>query len=222
MIVAIDGPGGSGKGTVAKDIAIKIDAVYIDTGAMYRCVTLEALRENIKIDEIAKIQKLLDYIKIDLKQENDELKVYLNDEDVSKKIRTEEVSKNTSAYSSLSIIRKKMVKIQREMAILKDVVMEGRDIGTVVFPNADVKIYLDAKPEERAMRRFNQNIEKGIESNYDEILREIKARDYNDMTREISPLKKAVDAIYIDSTDLTLEEVTHKILEIIKNKSIRK
>lgn len=218
MIVAIDGPAGSGKGTVAKNIAKKINAVYIDTGAMYRCVTLEALRKNIKMNETMRLQKLLDYIKIDLRQENDELKIYLNDEDVSKEIRTEEVSKNASSYSSLSIIREKMVKIQQEMAISKDVVMEGRDIGTVVLPNADVKIYLDAKPEERARRRFNQNIEKGIMANYDEILKEIKLRDYNDMSRNISPLKKAVDAIYIDSTDLTLEEVTYKILEIINRK----
>ena len=216
MIIAIDGPAGSGKGTVAKIIAKKIDAVYIDTGAMYRCVTLEAINKNIKVEEIEKIQKLLDNINIDLRQENGSLKIYLNNKDVSSEIRTEEVSKFASAYSTIDIVREKMVKFQREMAISKDVVMEGRDIGTVVFPNADIKIYLDATPEERANRRFKQNEEKNISSNYEEVLREIKIRDERDITREISPLKKADDAIYIDSTDLTIEEVVNKILEIVK------
>ena len=216
MIIAIDGPAGSGKGTVAKIIAKKIDAIYIDTGAMYRCVTLEAINKNIKVEEIEKIQKLLDNINIDLRQENGSLKIYLNNKDVSSEIRTEEVSKFASAYSAIDIVREKMVKFQREMAISKDVVMEGRDIGTVVFPNADIKIYLDATPEERANRRFKQNKEKNISSNYEEVLREIKIRDERDITREISPLKKADDAIYIDSTDLTIEEVVNKILEIVK------
>ena len=216
MIIAIDGPAGSGKGTVAKIIAKKIDAIYIDTGAMYRCVTLEAINKNIKVEEIEKIQKLLDNINIDLRQENGSLKIYLNNKDVSSEIRTEEVSKFASAYAAIDIVREKMVKFQREMAISKDVVMEGRDIGTVVFPNADIKIYLDATPEERANRRFKQNKEKNISSNYEEVLREIKIRDERDITREISPLKKADDAIYIDSTDLTIEEVVNKILEIIK------
>ena len=215
MIIAIDGPAGSGKGTVAKIIAKKISAVYVDTGAMYRCVALEAIRNNIKIEEKEKIQELLDNINIDLKQENENLKIYLNNEDVSDKIRTEEVSKFASSYSTIDIVREKMVDLQREMATSKDIVMEGRDIGTVVFPNADIKIYLDATPEERANRRMKQNKEKGIVSNYDDILKEIKIRDNRDMTREISPLKKADDAIYIDSTNFEIDEVVDKILHII-------
>ena len=214
MIIAIDGPAGSGKGTVAKIIAKKSNAIYIDTGAMYRCVALEAINKKVKIEEKEKIQKLLDYINIDLKQENGKLKIYLNNKDVSNEIRTEEISKLVSSYSAIDIVRDKMVKLQREMGVSKDIVMEGRDIGTVVFPNADVKIYLDATPEERARRRFKQNQEKGINSNYEEILSEIKIRDERDMTREISPLKKASDAIYIDSTNLSIDEVVYKILEI--------
>ena len=216
MIIAIDGPAGSGKGTAAKIIAKKINAVYIDTGAMYRCVALEAINKNIKIEETEKIQKLLDNINIDLKQEEGILKTYLNNKDVSSEIRTEEVSKFASAYSVIDIVREKMVKLQREMAISKDVVMEGRDIGTVVFPNADIKVYLDASSEERAKRRFKQNKEKGIDSNYEDILKEIEIRDKRDITREISPLRKANDAIYIDSTNLTIDEVVNKILELIK------
>ena len=215
MIIAIDGPAGSGKGTVAKIIAKKISAVYVDTGAMYRCVALEAIRNNIKIEEKEKIQEFLNNINIDLKQENENLKIYLNNEDVSDKIRTEEVSKFASSYSTIDIVREKMVDLQREMATSKDIVMEGRDIGTVVFPNADIKIYLDATPEERANRRMKQNKEKGIESNYDDILKEIKIRDNRDMTRKISPLKKADDAIYMDSTNFEIDEVVDKILHII-------
>ena len=215
MIIAIDGPAGSGKGTVAKIIAKKISAVYVDTGAMYRCVALEAIRNNIKIEEKEKIQEFLNNINIDLKQENENLKIYLNNEDVSDKIRTEEVSKFASSYSTIDIVREKMVDLQREMATSKDIVMEGRDIGTVVFPNADIKIYLDATPEERANRRMKQNKEKGIVSNYDDILKEIKIRDNRDMTREISPLKKADDAIYMDSTNFEIDEVVDKILHII-------
>ena len=214
MIIAIDGPAGSGKGTVAKIIAKKSNSTYIDTGAMYRCVALEAINKKVKIEEKEKIQKLLDYINIDLKQENGKLKIYLNNKDVSNEIRTEEISKLVSSYSAIDIVRDKMVKLQREMGVSKDIVMEGRDIGTVVFPNADVKIYLDATPEERARRRFKQNQEKGINSNYEEILSEIKIRDERDMTREISPLKKASDAVYIDSTNLSIDEVVYKILEI--------
>ena len=214
MIIAIDGPAGSGKGTVAKIIAKKSNSTYIDTGAMYRCVALEAINKKVKIEEKEKIQKLLDYINIDLKQENGKLKIYLNNKDVSNEIRTEEISKLVSSYSAIDIVRDKMVKLQREMGASKDIVMEGRDIGTVVFPNADVKIYLDATPEERAKRRFKQNQEKGINSNYKGILSEIKIRDERDMTREISPLKKASDAVYIDSTNLSIDEVVYKILEI--------
>lgn len=214
FIVAIDGPAGSGKGTIAKKIAAKIGAVNIDTGAMFRCVALEALRENISLEEKDKIKEILNSINIKLKPNGE---IFLNGENVSREIRTEEVSSYSSPISTIQEVREKLLTLQRDMAKSQDIVMEGRDIGTVVFPNADVKIYLDASPEERAKRRILQNKEKGIDSDYKEILDEIKKRDYRDMTRELAPLKKAEDAVYIDSTNLTIEQVLEKILKIIND-----
>lgn len=218
FIVAIDGPAGSGKGTVAKRIAKKIKGVYIDTGAMFRCVALQTLNENVSLEEKDKIIKIANEIKIELRHNG---QVLLNNEDVSEKIRTENVSQYASKVSAIQEVRIRLLNLQREMAKLQDVVMEGRDIGTTVFPEADVKIYLDATPEERAKRRNLQNQEKGIKSNYEEVLEDIKARDYRDMTREFSPLKKAEDAIYIDSTKLTIDEVEEKILNIVNQKKTR-
>ena len=215
FIVAIDGPAGSGKGTIAKKVASKINAINIDTGAMFRCVALQALRENVSLEEIEKIKNILNNIEIDLKPNG---KVFLNGKDVSKAIREEEVSKYSSPISTISDVREKLLHMQRKLGEFNDIVMEGRDIGTVVFPNANVKIYLDASPEERARRRIRQNLEKGIKSNYEEVLEEIKKRDFRDISRDIAPLKKAEDAIYIDSTNLSIEEVTEKILDIIKSK----
>lgn len=218
FIVAIDGPAGSGKGTVAKKIARKIKGVYIDTGAMFRCVALQTLNEKVSLEEKDKIIKIANEIKIELKHNG---QVFLNNEDVSEKIRTENVSQYASKVSAIQEVRIRLLNLQREMAKLQDVVMEGRDIGTTVFPEADVKIYLDATPEERARRRNLQNQEKGIKSNYEEVLEDIKTRDYRDMTREFSPLKKAEDAIYIDSTSLTINEVEEKILDIINQKKTK-
>lgn len=215
FIVAIDGPAGSGKGTIAKKVASKINAINVDTGAMFRCVALQALRENVSLEEVEKIKNILNNIEIDLKPNG---KVFLNGEDVSKAIREEEVSKYSSPISTISDVREKLLHMQRKLGEFNDIVMEGRDIGTVVFPNANVKIYLDASPEERAKRRIRQNLEKGIKSNYEEVLEEIKKRDFRDISRDIAPLKKAEDAIYIDSTNLSIEEVTEKILDIIKSK----
>lgn len=215
FIVAIDGPAGSGKGTIAKKVASKINAINVDTGAMFRCVALQALRENVSLEEVEKIKNILNNIEIDLKPNG---KVFLNGEDVSKAIREEEVSKYSSPISTISDVREKLLHMQRKLGEFNDIVMEGRDIGTVVFPNANVKIYLDASPEERARRRIRQNLEKGIKSNYEEVLEEIKKRDFRDISRDIAPLKKAEDAIYIDSTNLSIEEVTEKILDIIKSK----
>ena len=215
FIVAIDGPAGSGKGTIAKKVASKINAINVDTGAMFRCVALQALRENVSLEEVEKIKNILNNLEIDLKPNG---KVFLNGEDVSKAIREEEVSKYSSPISTISDVREKLLHMQRKLGEFNDIVMEGRDIGTVVFPNANVKIYLDASPEERAKRRIRQNLEKGIKSNYEEVLEEIKKRDFRDISRDIAPLKKAEDAIYIDSTNLSIEEVTEKILDIIKSK----
>ena len=218
FIVAIDGPAGSGKGTITKIVGEKLNLLNIDTGAMYRCIALQMLRENINLEEFKKIEELLNKIDIKLINENSNIKVFLNNEEVTNKIRTEEVCKFVSPVSAIGIVREKMVKMQRKFGEEQNIIMEGRDIGTAVFPNADVKIYLDASPEERARRRVIQNTEKGIESDYENVLKEIKIRDERDSTREISPLKKASDAILVDSTNMTIDEVVEEIIRIIENK----
>ena len=218
FIVAIDGPAGSGKGTVTKLVGDELGLINIDTGATYRCVALETLNNNISIENKEDIINLLDKINIEFKTEKDVQKVYLNGENVTTKIRSKEVSKIVSQVSSIKEVRFKMVDLQRRLAEGKDVIMEGRDIGTYVFPNANVKIYLDATAEERAKRRYLQNQEAKIEMEYDEILQNIKMRDKNDMEKEIGALKKAPDAVYIDSSNLSITQVKDKIIEIIKEK----
>ncbi len=218
FVVAIDGPAGSGKGTITKLVGKKLDLVNIDTGAMYRCTSLYMIENNISLDQTDKIQEMLKNIKIEQKKEADLDKFYLNGEDVSNKIRETAVNNIVSQVSHILIVREKMVELQREMGKNANIIMEGRDIGTNVFPNADVKIYLDATPEERANRRQKQNQEKGIESDYDEILKNIKFRDNNDKTSSVAPLKQAEDAVYIDSSNMSIEEVVNKIIEVIKDK----
>ena len=215
FIVALDGPAGSGKGTITKKVAEQTGLINIDTGAMYRCVTLEMLKKDVKIEEIEKIKKILDTIEIELKKENNSDKVYLNKEDVTLQIRSKEVNELVSQVSHIREVRENITNLSRKVAEGKNVIMEGRDIGTNVFPNADVKIYLDATAEERAKRRMKQNIEKGINGDYEEILKNIIFRDNNDKTSPIAPLKQAEDAIYIDSTNMTIEEVKNKVIEII-------
>ena len=219
FIVAVDGPAGSGKGTVTKLVGEREKLIYIDTGAMYRCVTLYMLRNQIDIENMKKVNESLENIKIQLKIEKNKQKVYLNGEDVSLEIRTEKVHQFVSPVSKIPMVREKLTEEQRKMSQSQDIIMEGRDIGTVVFPNADVKIYLDATPEERARRRVLQNKEKGIETSYEEVLENIKDRDYRDSNREIAPLRKAEDAIYIDSSDMTIEEVVNKVIDIINEKN---
>lgn len=214
MIIAIDGPAGSGKGTVAKIISEKLNFTNIDTGAMYRCVALKMVEENVNLEEYDKIHKILDNIKIDFEGK----KVLLNGRDVSKEIRTVEISNFVSPVSAIDFVREKMVYLQRELGKGKNVVMEGRDIGTVVFPDAELKIYLDATPEERARRRVEQNSQNKIRSSYVQILKDIIERDNRDSTRKVSPLKKASDAVVIDSTNLTIENVVNKIINLAKNK----
>ena len=216
FIVAIDGPAGSGKGSITKIIADKMKLSCIDTGAMYRCVTLDMINKGINVEELDKVKDLLEKINIELK--DDEGKVFLNGEDVTDKIRSNEVNKMVSNVSAIREVRLKLIDLQRKIAKDKDIIMEGRDITTVVFPSADVKIYLDASVEERANRRFKQNQEKGIESSYDEILESIKMRDYNDMHKDFGALVQAEDAIYIDSSNLTIKQVTDKIIKIINDK----
>ena len=218
FIVAIDGPAGSGKGTITKLVGEKLGLVNIDTGATYRCVTLAALQKGYTLEQEEKIVELLNEIQIELKKENGKEKFYLNHIDVTDEIRTPKVNAMVSQVSHIPQVRDNMANFQRKMAEGKDVIMEGRDIGTNVFPNADVKIYLDATPEERAKRRILQNQEKGIESTYEEILENIKFRDHNDKTSSVAPLKQAEDAIYVDSSHLTIEEVTDKIIKIIQER----
>lgn len=212
FIVAIDGPAGAGKGTITKLVGERMKLSNIDTGATYRCVTLAMLKEGIKLEEEEKIKKLLQDIQIEMMQKEGKQKVLLNGEDVTLEIRTQKVNDFVSPVSTLKIVRDSLVKLQRKMAEGKDVIMEGRDIGTNVFPNANLKIYLDASAEERARRRVKQEEEKGIKTSYETALENIKARDKMDSEREITPLKKAEDAIYIDSTNMTIEEVVDKIV----------
>lgn len=218
FIVAIDGPAGAGKGTITKLVGEKLNLMNIDTGATYRCVTLAAIENGYTLKEEEKIVDLLDKISIEFKKE----KTYLNNKDVTKEIRTSKVDNMVSQVSHIQKVRDCMAEFQRKMAKGKDVIMEGRDIGTNVFPEADVKIYLDATPEERAKRRMLQNEEKGIQIPLEEIIENIKFRDNNDKTSKVAPLKMAEDAIYVDSTELTIDEVVNKIIDIINQKKGQK
>lgn len=214
FVVAIDGPAGSGKGTVTKKVGEKLGLVNIDTGAMFRCVTLNMIEENINLEDEAKIEEILNKIEIDMKENG---QIFLNGKEVTNRIRENDINKFVSPVSIIPDVRKKLLDLQRKVAQGKKVIMEGRDIGTVVFPNANVKIYLDATPEERAKRRMKQNQENGIFGSYEEILESIINRDKKDMTREVAPLKRAEDAIYIDSSNMSIEETVEEIIKIIKN-----
>lgn len=218
MIVAVDGPAGSGKGTVTKRIEEELGFLNLDTGATYRCVALQVLRENVSLKDEEKIIKIANEIDIKIDNTGDKDIILLNGEDVSKEIRTKEVTAIVSQVSAIIPVREKMVEIQRKLANGKNVIVEGRDIGTVVFPNADIKIYLDASEEIRAQRRYEENKQNGIDTTYEEVLENVKMRDYNDMHKKVGALKKADDAILVDSTNLTIEEVVEKIKDIIKQK----
>jgi len=218
FIVAIDGPAGSGKGTVTKLVAERKNLVSIDTGAMYRCVALDCINNNIDFTNIEGIEKILNKIDIRLEKENGIQKVYLNGKDVSQQIRETKVDDVVAKFAAIKQVRDKVTPIQRKMGETKNIIMEGRDIGTVVFPNADVKIYLECSLEERAKRRYLQDQEKGINTTYEEVLKSITQRHELETKRDIAPLIKADDAILIDSTNLSIEEVVNKIIEIIDSK----
>lgn len=218
FIVAVDGTAGSGKGTITQIIAQKLNLKTIDTGAMYRCVTLEMIEQGIKLEDTEKIEQILENIKIEFVDDENGKRVILNGKDVTLKIRSQEVNELVSPVATIKIVREKLADMQRNMAKSIDVIMEGRDIGTNVFPNADVKVFLDATPEERAKRRYRQNQENGIEIPFEEILKNVKERDYIDSHREIAPLTQAPDAVYIDSTGMTVDEEAEEVMKLIMQK----
>lgn len=217
MIIAIDGPAGSGKSTIAKLVAKDMGLVYLDTGAMYRIVTLKALNEGILgndgLNELDKIKKLLDDLNIDIRGNG----FYLDDVDVSEEIRKPIVSENVSDVAAIREVREKMVDLQRKFSESKNVILDGRDIGTVVFPNANLKIFLVADAKERAKRRYRELIEKGENVEIEEIYENILKRDKIDSTRKESPLKKAKDAVEVDTTSKSIEEVKNEILRMVNS-----
>lgn len=212
--IAIDGPAGAGKSTIAKRIAKQKGYIYVDTGAMYRAMALFLIRENITADESEKISAKCKEADISIEYRDGEQIVLLNGENVNGLIRTEEVGNMASASSVNGDVRKKLVELQQKLAATTDVVMDGRDIGTCVLPNADLKIYLTASSKVRAERRYKELIEKGVSADLDKIEQDIIERDHRDMNREISPLKQADDAVLVDSSDMTIEEVIAKIISL--------
>ncbi len=210
--IAIDGPSGAGKSTIAKLVAKKLAIDYIDTGAMYRAVGLKMLRLGIPMEENDVLQNMLDETDVDFSNE----RVYLDGEDVSDLIRTQEISKAASDCSAFAIVRKKLVELQQAMGRRKSVIMDGRDIGTVVLKDAKYKFYLTASAEERAMRRYKELCAKGSTDTYEKVLADVNARDYNDMHRAVTPLRQAEDAVLIDSTHMTIDEVVDFIISEIE------
>ena len=216
--IAIDGPAGAGKSTIANQLAKELSFIYVDTGAMYRSMALYFMRNGIAKEDEAAISDACKTVEVSIAYENGEQQVLLNGENVSKEIRKEEVGKMASATSVYKEVRTKLVELQQKLAADKDVIMDGRDIGTCVLPNAQVKIYLTASVETRAERRYQELQEKGAACDLEVIKKDIADRDYQDMHREISPLKQAEDAILVDSSDMGIEEVVETIKNIYREK----
>ncbi|MEG2811812.1 MAG: (d)CMP kinase [Clostridium sp.] len=214
IVVAVDGPAGAGKSTICKMVAKKLNLEYIDTGAMYRALTLKVLNNNIKIDDIEKITNILGETKIDLING----RVYLDGVDVSEEIRTPYVSENVSSIAKISLVRDELVNMQRCMASEKSVIMDGRDIGIRVLKNASIKIYLTASVEERAERRYREFKEKGMDVSLIDVINDIKERDRVDMTREVTPLCQAEDAILVDTTSKSIDEVVSEMISLIEGR----
>lgn len=210
--IAIDGPGGAGKSTIAKQVARALDIDYIDTGAMYRAVGYKLIRDNIDMHDEAALAAMLDATDIDFSGGS----TILDGEDISDRIRTQEISRKASECSALAPVRAKLVELQKKMGSTKSVIMDGRDIGTVVLKDAELKIYLTASAEERAERRYKELLLKGEDISYEKVLADMQERDYNDMHREITPLRKADDAIELDTTGMSIDEVTEYILRKVK------
>ena len=216
--IAIDGPAGAGKSTIAKIVSKKLGFIYIDTGAMYRAMAVHMIRNGVSGDDSAEIEKNIDSADISIGHENGEQVVFLNGENVNSELRTEQVSAMASKTSANAKVREKLVELQRKQAKTTNVVMDGRDIGTVVLPDSELKVYLTAGTRVRAERRYKEQIAKGVNCNIDEIEADIKERDHRDMTRENSPLKKADDAVEIDSSYMTIDEVADKIISLYQGK----
>lgn len=215
--VAIDGPAGAGKSTISRKAAAELGYIYIDTGALYRTVGLNALRKGVDIqNDDAVISTLTDDLKVELRFIDGEQRMFLNDEDVSLDIRTPEASMAASRVSAVPKVRAYLFDLQKNLAKSNNCIMDGRDIGTVVLPNADVKIFLTASPEARAERRYRELIEKGMEASYDDVLADMIKRDYDDSHRAIAPLKQADDAILCDTSDIGLQESIELIIRTIK------
>lgn len=216
--VAIDGPAGAGKSTIAKSVAAELNFIYVDTGAMYRAIALYLIRNGIKADENAKISEKCKEAQVSIQYVDGKQVVLLNGEDVNPYIRTEEVGNMASASSTNPDVRAQLLDLQRDLAAKNDVIMDGRDIGTNILPGAQVKIYLTASIEVRAKRRYNELIAKGMECDLKEIEKDIVERDERDMNREIAPLKQAEDAVFLDTSDMGIEEVKNTIIDLIRSK----
>lgn len=216
--IAIDGPAGAGKSTIAKAVAKELNFIYVDTGAMYRAIALYLLRRGIDAQDEKQIAKAVDEITVEIRYEENVQKVLLNGEDVSAQIRREEVGNMASATSVYGCVREKLLLLQQNLAAKENVIMDGRDIGTCVLPNAQLKIYLTASVSTRAQRRYRELTEKKQTCDLSEIMRDIEARDYRDMHREIAPLKQAEDAVLVDSSDMTIDEVVAHIISLSKER----
>ena len=218
--IAVDGPAGAGKSTIAKAVAAKLGFIYVDTGAMYRAMALYFLRQGIGKEEEAAISAACGQVEITIRYEDGSQQVNLNGENVTSQIRNEEVGNMASATSVYLPVREKLVQLQQELAKTANVIMDGRDIGTCVLPDAQAKVYLTASSAVRAKRRYDELKEKGVMCNLEEIEQDIIERDYRDMHREHSPLKQAEDAVLVDSSDMTIEEVIDAIIEIARRKGL--
>ena len=218
MNVAIDGPAGAGKSTIAKKVAAKMEYIYVDTGAMYRSLALYFIRKGINKDDEAKISEAVKECDVTIEYEDGQQQVLLNGENVTGLIRTEEVGNMASSSSTYKAVRAKLLDLQRKLASENDVIMDGRDIGTVILPNAQAKIFLTASVDTRANRRYKELKDKGESPDLEKIKKDIEERDYRDSHRDEAPLKQADDAVLVDTSDMSIDEVTDRLIEIIKSK----
>lgn len=214
MNIAIDGPAGAGKSTIAKLVAKKLGFIYVDTGAMYRAIALYFIKNKIDVDDESQVKQACESISVSIEYEGGVQQVYLNRENVSTEIRQEQVGNMASKAAAKQAVRDKLLSLQRDIAASSDVIMDGRDIGTFVLPQAELKIYLTASVSKRARRRYDELVAKGEKPDITRIAEDIETRDYQDMHREIAPLKRAEDAIYLDTSDMTIDEVVEAILTL--------